>query len=496
VDAVEAETILEAPKINSVPMAPKSIAGVFSYRDSLVVVVSLHCKFGLPDLEPRSSGQIILARIDNELKGFLVDEVLDILENTELTWQAFPNLAPNRICSHTVIRDESIFFHTDFKSLFAAPDSEEFGSFLASVAGNSQDTGPADDNSQKKSPSKPQKPATDSQAKEKEESPFNQRSVTQPELATAAAKAEKKRSGTHHFPKPTKTTRGRISAGVDSGGAKNWSSENLNHPHPAPGLNSRRQVASVHRVTSRRTPQPARWDRQGRVENSGLGWQKLAASLLLIIGIAAGCAWLWPTNGSSQKSFLTADVSASSDSFAQVPEASALNEIENNNSLKSTPGTSAKPPEPLENKSPPVPAVSAPEKVVDRPADIASRKIEPVDDESLPDKSQVPHSSPPDTRVVKEVLRIDTEDFILTIERPEPASGNEAVKKTLAKWTTDEFIHIVARGDTLWDIADHYLGDPFRYPELAALSQIKDPHWIYPGDVIRIIRKKPANQVG
>ena len=95
-------------------------------------------------------------------------------------------------------------------------------------------------------------------------------------------------------------------------------------------------------------------------------------------------------------------------------------------------------------------------------------------------------------RTVKEVLRIDTKDFILTIERPKPASKNESVQEALAKWTTDEVIHIVVRGDTLWDIADHYLGDPFRYPELAALSHIKDPHWIYPGDVIRIIRKNPA----
>ncbi len=47
----------------------------------------------------------------------------------------------------------------------------------------------------------------------------------------------------------------------------------------------------------------------------------------------------------------------------------------------------------------------------------------------------------------------------------------------------------LARGDTLWDTADNYLGNPFRYPELAKLSHIKDPHWIYPGDIITIIRK-------
>ena len=46
--------------------------------------------------------------------------------------------------------------------------------------------------------------------------------------------------------------------------------------------------------------------------------------------------------------------------------------------------------------------------------------------------------------------------------------------------------HIVVKGDTLWDIAKHYVNDPFRYPELAKLSNIATPDLIYPGNIIRI----------
>ncbi|MBW2607367.1 MAG: LysM peptidoglycan-binding domain-containing protein [Deltaproteobacteria bacterium] len=54
-------------------------------------------------------------------------------------------------------------------------------------------------------------------------------------------------------------------------------------------------------------------------------------------------------------------------------------------------------------------------------------------------------------------------------------------------------MHFVVKGDTLWDIAARYLGDPFLYPELAKLSRINDPDLIYPGDIIRIIiKKQPA----
>lgn len=47
--------------------------------------------------------------------------------------------------------------------------------------------------------------------------------------------------------------------------------------------------------------------------------------------------------------------------------------------------------------------------------------------------------------------------------------------------------HEVARGDTLWDLTALYLGDPFEWPELWSRNpHITNPHWIYPGDEVRI----------
>ncbi|HAF07421.1 MAG: Peptidoglycan-binding LysM [candidate division TA06 bacterium 32_111] len=44
-------------------------------------------------------------------------------------------------------------------------------------------------------------------------------------------------------------------------------------------------------------------------------------------------------------------------------------------------------------------------------------------------------------------------------------------------------IHIVKKGDTLWDLAGYYYNNPFIWRNIynANIEKIKDPHWIYPG---------------
>jgi len=73
------------------------------------------------------------------------------------------------------------------------------------------------------------------------------------------------------------------------------------------------------------------------------------------------------------------------------------------------------------------------------------------------------------------------------------AAGILAAQSLVAQ-ETQPTTHTVVPGDNLWDLSQKYLGNPFLWPEIYRLNRdvVEDPHWIFPGEVLRLPGAAPA----
>jgi hypothetical protein len=73
--------------------------------------------------------------------------------------------------------------------------------------------------------------------------------------------------------------------------------------------------------------------------------------------------------------------------------------------------------------------------------------------------------------------------ILLGIVAAAPVAAQDSLQTSAARPAT----HTVQRGETLWGLAETYLGDALLWPEIYRLNTlvVEDPHWIFPGEVLR-----------
>ena len=86
--------------------------------------------------------------------------------------------------------------------------------------------------------------------------------------------------------------------------------------------------------------------------------------------------------------------------------------------------------------------------------------------------------------------------FIFLLIPAVPGSQAAAQNQKTVKYETG-FYYTVKKGDTLWDLSQKFSDTPWQWPEMwKENSQIANPHRIYPGQRIRLYRRRGAQGYG
>jgi len=496
---LDVEGIIERPRtITAFPVMPEYALGAFLFRDHSATAISLRKKLKVREGEDSVKGPFIAARIRGAIVAFWVDEVKDVIEEKDTAWQPMPEMLAGGLFDRFAIRERELILHTSFAALL---EVEVEIQSVARWAASRTDSGVTPVPAPAGSAAAPETvPLLGSEAAAGSES----REQTERAAAPGARAPDKP---------PTVAASSARYAGAGAGaGAQNQDADRagdrVEHaataaPFPAPGVETdssatpaaieakaRTAAADVPRssdghevrgsVAAHEAPFESTATATDAVasESSGAGAHRQPtprhpysattgiASVSSRAGVRPGTTGntaLEDLSTVTSRSIFEADREPRSSTRTWVGGAVLAIAVLAAMLYAFSPGF-------LGDARPPI--ASAPPATSAVPA-AASPKPEPAP---------------------RQIVSIKSEALTLTVERPagndaQPAAAKPAAAASAAPpWPEgpNTRTHVVVRGDTLWDIAKKHVGDPYRYPELAEFSNIRNPDLIYPGDIVRI----------
>lgn len=103
-----------------IPHAPNYVRGVINLRGAVLPIIDLAARFGFALTEPSQRNVIIVAQIDGQLFGLLVDAVSDIMSITSDDLQPTPNVGSEQarvFIKNVIARDEQMIRFIDLKQI-------------------------------------------------------------------------------------------------------------------------------------------------------------------------------------------------------------------------------------------------------------------------------------------------------------------------------------------------------------------------------------------
>jgi len=539
------ESITIPPNLNSLPGTNEAEPGMFKSMHGMVRVVDLRVRFGVDTADRKNPGRIIISEATGGYVGFWVDEIEDVISFPEKGWSQLPAHVPKEAFSRALICDEGIRLYTDLENLDKFKATGYLRAHIENIKSVKEDTGKqAGNDSVEKRASQLKKEneqvggvrSSDVSDNKKSTGTDNTSNTKLPLSGTvkktASAIKEIKISNTkrslskdknvHNVvdKKPTTKIPGVIKKenSICEDFARNARpviQQNIINKDRKESIENKQTSDHENSLLIKDSDKKAPEEKQ---QGDMLWFSVLMLSFVAVSIYVVEFSGVFNDGVDKKVDIKKIQPEASNIKVINNHENETLNEIKDSLDYTDNAVDISKTDEGIiivindyeKNK---ITAFSEIEKerdenplqkendVIESTADRDVTQLEferddfDVIDRLKPDQSEVMRA---DTRVEKVAENTIVDDvyqegldevaeanLVDSVVNEELLKSTEVTSNDLIKTLTS--VHIVVKGDTLWDIAIKYVNNPWRYPELARLSKIKDPDLIYPGQKVIII---------
>ena len=130
VEVLKVREIIRMPNITRVPNTPHYVEGVINLRGKVIPIISLRKRFNLDMSETDSRTRIMVMDMTNNLTGFVVDSVAEVIRISSDEIQPAPPVVSGNIdqeCLSGVInRADRLLVLLDLEKMFSPEEHDQF----------------------------------------------------------------------------------------------------------------------------------------------------------------------------------------------------------------------------------------------------------------------------------------------------------------------------------------------------------------------------------
>ncbi|MDT8370549.1 MAG: chemotaxis protein CheW [Gammaproteobacteria bacterium] len=131
-NVMQVQEVLRITEIAPVPGAPDYVLGIINLRGNVVTVIDTRRRFGLSSKQPDDMARIIVAEVDGNVIGMLVDSVAEVVYLHQSQIETAPNVSnddSSRFIQGVSSQDDKLLILVDVDKFLTEEEMSDFSSF-------------------------------------------------------------------------------------------------------------------------------------------------------------------------------------------------------------------------------------------------------------------------------------------------------------------------------------------------------------------------------